>query len=330
MVAFRHMDRLDRMDDAQVPPFPPPHGPVGGVGAGGAADPAHSADSVEDLSTPEFLAQRVLSPRQTGEQGRAIQLLWELHAEPIAQKVASRYRNCVGPEFVGNAFGHLWEKLIEGKYDWRRGSFKGWWRTVLTNQARDAWDAMHAGRPSVPLTEGMDPAAPPPAENADTVLEALKERLADTRRAMDALSDRQELRSQVNYYAVFLIELRRALVSRLRKANLIPGLGSLCVRWKTMRDSDVLDQLLPWRDEERPLAFRPDLNDLADLWDRLRPLIDQPPHDLGAEALCARITSRASQAGEAVTRDVWYNWKRHLRSKLAQIGVAAKWEEMLP
>jgi hypothetical protein len=198
---------------------------------------------------------------------------------------------------------------------------------VLTNLARDAWDASRSGRPTVPLAEGIDPAAPPPGENADTVGEAMRERLAETRQAMDALSDRPELRAQVNYYAVFLIELRRALVSRLRKNQLLPGLGNLSAQWKSLRDSDVIDQLLPWRDGEPALAFRPDLNNLGDVWERLRPLIDQPPHDLGAEAVCAHIVCGT---GEAVTRDVWYNWKRHLRGKLTQIGLAAKWEEMLP
>jgi hypothetical protein len=328
MVAFPAiMDRPERpenMDDAPPPSPNPPFVPTGD------ADPSDPAGDSPDPPRADFLAQLVLSPRGTtgseagAGQGWAIQQLWELYAEPIAKQVGSKYRNCVPPDFAGNAFGLLWEKLIEGKYDWRRGSFKGWWRTVLTNLARDAWDA---SRGSVPMPAGIDPTAPPVGGTAEAVLEALSDRLAETRRGLDVLSVRRELRAQVNYYAFFLIELRRALVGRLKKAKALPGLSHLSPPWQSLRDSEVIDRLFPWGAGEQSLAFRPDLITLGELWERLRPLIDQPPHDLGAENVCACIVS---PTGEAVTRDVWYNWKRHLRRKLEEIGSLGRWEEMLP
>jgi hypothetical protein len=256
------------------------------------------------------------------DRDKALDQLWTTSAKPIAEQIRAKYRHAVLPDFVGGAFGLLWQKLVDGKYDWRKGSFEGWWRTVLSNLATSAW---RSTRVSVPLTQDHEPVTA--ADRASTVaaLDQLTEQLAQLRQALNELAPREELRSHVNYFAVLLLELRRAVVARLRSGKLLPELGQLLPHWNGFSDSRVIETLLPWHQAEEQLAFRKDLAALGEIWGRLRDLVDQPPHDLAADHVCAHIVARD---GNSITRDVWYNWKRHVKTKLGELGFPKKWDDL--
>lgn len=50
---------------------------------------------------------------------------------------AVRHFGQIGYDFTDDAYGHIWEKLSQGRFDPRKGDFAPWCRTVLRNLFRD-------------------------------------------------------------------------------------------------------------------------------------------------------------------------------------------------
>jgi DNA-directed RNA polymerase specialized sigma24 family protein len=300
------------MDDAEIQP----------PGSQARALHPHALPLPGDESLyPDLLADRVRTGRTHSEQTAALEQLWQHYGRAVAEQVRSRFRATVGPDFVDEAFGLLWLTLTAGMYDWRRGQFEAWWRTVLHNTATSSW---RKSRHTTALMDDHESVGATDPSSAEDALDNLFDKLSEFRLALDGLPQ-EGLRAQVNYFAVLLLELRRALVARLRMQNLLPNLAELLPDWKGVADSGVIEHLFPWRAEEELLAFRDDLADLREIWGRLCPLVDAPPHDLRAELMCAQIVSKA---GTPLTRDVWYNWKRHLKQKLRELGFPGKWDDL--
>ena len=303
--------------------IPPSDNPVG-TGKSDQANPQPltepgDVDLVEDTH-PDILACLVSSPRNLPERDQALQQLWRMSALPIAEQIRTKYRHAVPVDFVGETYSMLWQRLVDGKFDLRKGTFEAWWRTVVINAAKSAWCAAHD---DVALTQDHEPLAVHDPAASETILDQLTDQLSELRTALDGLAPREELRAHVNYYAVLLLEIRRAVAARLRLKKLIPNLGMLIPSWAGQPDSQVIETLLPWHAAEEQLAFRGDLSKLGEIWISLRRLLDFPPHDLGADSVCQRIVS---SSGNPITRDVWYNWKRHVKNKLVELNFPRKWD----
>lgn len=259
---------------------------------------------------PSLLAQLIATPPSRQEQVAAWEALWSSCGQAIAQQVKARFGRYVPQDFVDHAQGRLWEKLVQGKYDWRKGTFPAWWRRVLTNRANDLYNE---AKGKVSMADAPEPPARAEVEPYSHA-EALQLSLSRLREVLDAISGRSELMAQVNYYAVLLVELRRAMVQRLRERQLIPGLAKASPAFAKLKDSQAIAQMLPWRTPELSLRFRAGFATISEIWRELEPHIDAEPYDLRVDV--ARL-HMVTAGGAALTRDAWYNWKRHLQTRLS-------------
>jgi DNA-directed RNA polymerase specialized sigma24 family protein len=270
-----------------------------------------------------FLADAVARATDRRERAAAWEQLWEQSGRAIAQRVKGQFARSAPDDFVEHAAGVIYEKLARGMYDWRAGTFGSWCFTVLH---RHAISLYHQARRSATSLETL---ALEPASRATSQAEpfgetpALQALLGRLRSQLDELSARPELVSQVNYYAVLLVELRRGLVMRLRGRGILPGLSALLPRWNALADSAIVAQLLPWRSAEMALRIRPVYPALGPLWTALAAAVDAPPHDLNVDVLRQHILC---PGGAALTGDAWFNWKRHLRRRLSSLVEQSVWD----
>jgi DNA-directed RNA polymerase specialized sigma24 family protein len=270
---------------------------------------------------PSMLAQLIATPTSRQEQVQAWETLWATSARAIAEQVKARFGRYVPQDFVDHAQGRLWEKLVKGKYDWRKGAFPAWWRRVLMNKANDLYNE---AKGNLSISDSPEPESRPDFEEFSQA-EALQGSLVRLREVLDELSSRPELVAQVNYYAVLLVELRRAMVQRLRERQLIPGLAKASSTLANLRDSQAIAAMLPWRTSELELRFRPGFATIGAIWRELEPYIDRPPYDLRVDV--ARL-HMVTAGGTALTRDAWYNWKRHLQTKLTGLVDESTWTDL--
>lgn len=324
---------------------PPQSAIAAGVGAapsaqpmrGGPDAPASSGDEAwGEMEDASFLAHAVAHAATRREQAEAWAALWTRTGRAIAERVKGQFGRSVPENFADHAQGVIYEKLARGLYDWRQGAFANWCFTVLHRQAISLY---HQGRgaatsldalPYEPIGRGGrgGKAAQEEVgleEQASEEMPGVSGLLKQLREELDALANRDELRSQVNYFAVLLLELRRGLVTRLKARGVIPGLAELMPQWGKLTDSAVVRELLPWRSGELSLKIKAPYPKLGEIWSALEASIDGEPHDLPVEVLRTRIVAGD---GEMLTDDAWFNWKRHLRRRLAGLVDATVWNEL--
>lgn len=312
--------------------------------ANGNATPGHEQTSVHQTASadmpptvletiapdPSFLADEVWRSANSPRQAQAWEALWHNSARTIAQRVKGQFRNTIPDDFVEHAAGVVFERLARGMYDWRQGTFGSWCFTVLH---RHAISLYHQSRRQAASLERLN--AEPATQRFELPIDAdagafeqmpaLRALVTRLRGVLDDLAGRQELVSQVNYYAMLLLELRRGLVTRLKGRGILPGLAYLLPQWAGRADSAIVAELLPWRDAESELRIKAPYAPIGQIWLLLTPSIDAQPHDLQVDVLRLRI--RANGAG-ALTGDAWFNWKRHLRKRLASLVDERIWNDV--
>lgn len=223
---------------------------------------------------------------------------------PLAKRVEARRLGRRYPSFIDAAANHVWTKLKEGAFDWRRGEFSGWAYRVMD---RVALDYLRGAAGDHDIDQA--PAPPPPPPDGEAVISRFRAMFAEIQTLISSVRTRPEWkRRSVNYFAVFLLEMRRAVAARLRYRKMIPGLAML-MGMGNDPDSLVIATLLPWTKDDERLTIARGIPPLKDIWTTFSLLIDTPPHDLEVAAFCHCVTL---PGGRCITEARWYQWKARM------------------
>jgi DNA-directed RNA polymerase specialized sigma24 family protein len=272
--------------------------------------------SDEDISwptDPSALARIAVQTSSPAERNRALAGLRPAIERAAVQAGVDLDRQ-QRQDLLDDAAHVIWERLP--RYQPREGvSFEAWAAQVLYHWAisnyhrKLARDALgHTSIASADPEAVAQPATAHPRSEPEELRHWL-DRAARPGRKVD-------------YFAVFLLYLRLAVVERLRQtwvpeAGLPPGAMSAAVV-----------EVLPWRPAEEQRRLRADLPCLAEVWASLQDALDRPPYTATTGELCRVLSWLAGRPG-AVTIEVWYQWTCRARHEARARIPAADWERLI-
>lgn len=246
-----------------------------------------SAERMPDRELSELVARALSAPADAP--------VWDQAARQMILLVDEKAPTLhFGPrvlqEIREDGVGHLFEQVRAGKWNPMGGHFSGWAWRVLKNyglQAARGMQSRHAdlrygsGNPPSQLAE----AATQQTDSADKEEWSWRKASRHCRALLDDVAaGLQPPQGQVDYFAVFLLELRRATTASFAKALQVPV------------NQDVAEyaaQYLPWHSNERALCIRENHATLGEIWDALLDGLAEDEAVLDIRQLCPLISSLA-------------------------------------
>lgn len=254
-----------------------------------------SAERMPDHELSELVAQALSAPADSPIWDRAARQMIRL----VDEKAPTLH---FGPrvlqEIREDGVGHLFEQVRAGKWNPLGGHFSGWAWRVLKNYGLQAARGMQSQHADLRYGSGHAPsqlaeAAAQQTDSADNEEWSWEKASRHCRALLDEVAvGLQPPKGQVDYFAVFLLELRRATMASFGKTLQVSV------------DEDIAEyaaQYMPWHGQERALRIRQDHATLGEIWDALLDGLTQDEAVLDIRALCTVISSLAADPSASLS-----------------------------
>ncbi|NLF69576.1 MAG: hypothetical protein GX575_11045 [Candidatus Anammoximicrobium sp.] len=244
---------------------------------------------------------------------------WLPAIREAAERVASRFGPRWKQELVDEAPLIIWER--RASFDPDRGTFQAFCSVVLYHAFLDIVEkSARAEAAAAQCAKELGRLKGTPAD-WENELQKHQERRRRTREILDRVACRPDGSRDVHLYAVFLMRLRQGmtvLVSRDPDAALPPAFS--LARF-------IEDSCLVWRSWEQAERFKADWPSLLEIWNELRPLVDQPPHRVEAPELCRRVMDLAN-GRRPLSPSCWNRWANRAKGCARSKISPEDWDEL--
>ena len=151
-----------------------------------------------------------------------------------------------------------------------------------------------------------------PYEHPDwnSVTRAISLKIAGELAAIRKELTRMQHTHVIDFFAVLLVEARLVFASRLlRTEGLIADIpeGSA---------SDLIEQIVPWSQEDTKRTFKKGFPEIHTIWERLKSKIDTPGSKIHVNVLCDAVNELKDQGKNQLIPNVWYAWTKRARDML--------------
>jgi len=280
-------------------------------------------DLTENLTRLHAFIGRELAPENPGCPERAIVSKFLADVSRIARaKLASKrgydlaatVADWLAPDAIESV---LAEKVT--KYNPAERGFRGWCVTVVHKYATDKVrhlnrDALGHTSTGFLLEKKETRAGVTPGEEG---LSLIMERV---RGLCDRVADQP--RGTIDYFAVFLVQLRWVVAERIRKGLSeweLEGLG---------KRSEIVEFLLPWTGEESQRRFREGWPRIAEIWKAMAVVMEQTDRALSFTQFQELLEKRHPEAVD-LRADVWHQWVRRAKKAAQSLVGPGDWDECL-
>lgn len=255
----------------------------------------NETERMSDRELSELVAQALSAPDD--------RVLWDKAARQIILLVeekapALNFSARVLQDVKEAGVSHLFEQVRAGKWNPLGGHFRGWAWRVLKNVGLQAARTAQNRRvnlhydPVSRLNEVPDPrsARQPWGSHEQWTWEEASQHC---RKLLDEVAaDLVQHEGRVNYFAVFLLELRRAVTTSFAKALHRPADGDI---------ADYAADYLPWHAYERKLSIREQYATLGQIWDIVVERLSERDLVLQMPEMCELISSLAQDPSSSLT-----------------------------
>jgi DNA-directed RNA polymerase specialized sigma24 family protein len=265
---------------------------------------------------PDALAELAAHTQFRAQRERALADLVPILDEVARSIILTRKSSIECDELVQQGYLRLHRNIVQ--FNRAKGPFRGWAFRLLDNVHTDLCRQRRRSRDRLRTGHDLSVIEDRPAglSAVETSELSLGQRLAKVRRSLD-LCSLQPSRA-VHYPAVFLLYFRLELLAQL--ATVVVTDAGVPAGEMASRGTE----LFPWRAEEETWRLHRDLPDLANVWARLEPFLDQPPYFITPARLCEVLTTLRNGGGE-VTRDQWHQWTSRARKTVQELLSCDEW-----
>ena len=220
------------------------------------------------------------------------------------------------------AVTHVFEQLVNGKYNPFKGHFESWCRRVVQNYHVDICrqDVKHEKlhekmideRRFQPLDLQGDEKSPANEQS---------DRLCDSVKQITSAAG-WEPRGKINYLPVFLLELRRVLAMKLLQTRKDDFRLSVNIDITPGFIMDAVCRMVPWTPAQDRMIVREECPALAAIWRCVEARLtagNVPAADLVIKSIVAA-------GGTQLSRDTWYQWSHRAVELAQQLAPDANWE----
>ncbi len=322
-----------------------PHAPVQQeTPADGRGDPQLPQPMPEREQAILTLVQLAADPDQSPElKNRAMEGLLPV-IQAVARRAASRFDRRWREDLLAEAPLIIWGKLEW--FDPSRGRFYAFCSAVLYHEFVNF--VRKAARYEAAGVAGRDEYQEREAPGDDEADEAAKSHRQGHRRARLAAGKRDDWTAeiakchdrrtrirevldhiackpgndrQVYLYAVLLMRLRQSMPVLAGKAD-----GGPAERACTL--SELIENwLLPWREWEETERFKPGFPTLLAIWTALRPIVDDPPHNVVSADLC-KCLAALMPGRTGPSPSCWNRWVYRAKNCARKKIPPADWDEL--
>jgi len=255
-------------------------------------------------------------------------VLWDRAARQIILLVeekapALHFNARVLHEVREGGVSHLFEQVSQGKWNPRGGHFRGWAWRVLKNfglQAARDMQSRHADLRYGPGTVLSDP-PDPCSERWDSGSHGhwtWKEASHHCRRLLDGVAlGLKQPKGQINYFAVFLLELRRATTTSFAKALHVSVDGDI---------AEYAADYVPWHEHEQRLRIREEYATLSEIWSGLVNRLADHDKALQMRDLCELISSQAHDPSASLSVASMIKLSQRARQQICDRMDPQQWE----
>jgi len=219
--------------------------------------------------------------------------------------IAARSPASVRDELRAEGPSWIFERLC-CNFDPNGGNFAAWVHRVLQNRARDL---LRAQKRRSPMSTGnSDPDQIPDipkGKDLQASQEVVEHQIRELRRQLDHLRWERGLQAEYDYYALFLLDLRCRVTTRLQRAFE----GSQAETLFFAQLPEIAAWVIPWHDQEQQLRIQHDWPALGPLWAFLAERISQLPHACSGEQLLPLLNQQLPNTRQLTLG----NWRKLLQ-----------------
>ncbi|MBM4094496.1 MAG: hypothetical protein FJ276_34595 [Planctomycetes bacterium] len=257
-------------------------------------------------------------------------LLWGAVGQQILEIVRDKaptmgFDSRTRQELESDGVSFLFEQVRAGKWNPAGGHFRGWSWRVLKNLGRQiVRDNRHRRATTLPATSNalQESADCPPAifQPDDPIGDIpFADAVRDYRRMLDDIAATAEFICRVDYFAVFLLELRRTAIARAVK--------SLKDNWDLDCNlAAFVEQCFPWHAHEAALQIKPDFPTLMAIWMLLDRHVRDTRESPTAAEFCAIVSRQLATSGKYLSVAAWIKWSQRSRGIAREAMDSQQWD----
>jgi hypothetical protein len=229
--------------------------------------------------------------------------------EDLSRKAGHRTPASLGDWLQPAAIESLLVQKI-ANFDPRRGRFAAWCYVVVRNDAisklrrldKDALGHASTGQSGEKTADRLEFLESP--ERGALVEERFNEEINRIRGTLDGLATIPG--REIDYFAVFLVQLRWTISERLRKSLADWDLAVLGQR------SELVEYCLPWNENESQRRFKQDWPAIGGIWKAMGVAMDRSDRPFSFDQFQKLLEASCDQAGN-LTADLWHHWTKRAK-----------------